>query len=133
LIYCWKTVHLMKLDLEEFEKLVSRALAEIPRVFMEKLENLEIIVEEEPSSEVLESLGLNQGELLFGLYQGVPRPDKSFFQVTLLPDRITLFRLPLLKACRTKKDIMDQIGKTVVHEIAHYFGFSEQEIRKLGY
>ena len=70
---------------------------------------------------------------LFGLYQGVPRPGKSFFQGQSLPDRIILFRQPILSICRTDQEILEQIKKTLVHEIAHHFGLTEARIRHLGY
>jgi predicted Zn-dependent protease with MMP-like domain len=108
-------------------------LEDIPEEFLEKLENMEIRVEETPSPELLEELGLTERALLFGLYQGVPRSEKSFFQGISLPDHITLFRLPILAVCRSKQDIMLQIRKTLVHEIAHHFGFTEDRIRQLGY
>jgi len=108
-------------------------LEEIPGEFLEKLENMEIVVEEAPSPETLEELGLTKQDLLFGLYQGVPRPGKSYFQGTSLPDRITLFRLPILRCCRSEQHILNQIRKTLVHEIAHHFGLTETRIRHLGY
>jgi predicted Zn-dependent protease with MMP-like domain len=108
-------------------------LDEIPEEFLEKLENMEIFVEDVPSLEQLKELGLTKGDLLFGLYQGVPTPGKSFFQGIILPDRITLFRLPILSSCRTEKNIMTQIRKTLIHEIAHHFGLTESRIRHLGY
>ena len=108
-------------------------MEDIPEEFLEKLENMEIRVEEAPSPELLEELGLTERDLLFGLYQGVPRPGKSFFQGISLPDHITLFRLPILGVCRSEQDIMLQIRKTLVHEIAHHFGLTEGRIRQLGY
>ncbi len=112
---------------------MGRALEEIPEEFLDKLENLDIFVEEVPSPELLKSLGMTDRDLLFGLYQGVPRPGKSFFQGQTLPDRIILFQQPILSICRTENDILKQIKKTLVHEIAHHFGLSEARIRQLGY
>lgn len=123
----------IRLSLDQFLTLVSRALKEIPQEFLEKLENLDIVVEEEPSPELLKELGLGERDLLFGLYQGVPRPGKSYFQGVILPERITLFRAPILRFCRSEECVRDQIKKTLVHEIAHHFGFSETRIRHLGY
>ena len=94
---------------------------------------MEIFVEEVPSLELVEELGITRGGLLFGLYQGVPRPGKSFFQGQSLPDRILLFKQPILSVCRTEQDILKQIQKTLVHEIAHHFGLSEARIRHFGY
>jgi predicted Zn-dependent protease with MMP-like domain len=94
---------------------------------------VDIFVEEAPASELLKEMGMTKGDLLFGLYQGLPRPGKSFFQGQSLPDRITLFRLPILSICRTEHEITEQIKKTLVHEIAHHFGLTEARIRHLGY
>ncbi|MBI4763811.1 MAG: metallopeptidase family protein [Deltaproteobacteria bacterium] len=73
------------------------------------------------------------GYLYYGLYQGFLRPGKSFFQGQSLPDRIILFRQPILSICRTKHEIKEQIKKTLIHEIAHHFGLPEARIRHLGY
>ncbi|MBI4763809.1 MAG: metallopeptidase family protein [Deltaproteobacteria bacterium] len=94
---------------------------------------MDIFVEEVPSPELLKEMGMTRGDLLFGLYQGVPRPGKSFFQGQALPDRIILFRQPILSICRTAHEIMEQIKKTLIHEIAHHFGLTEARIRHLGY
>lgn len=94
---------------------------------------MDIFVEEAPSPELLKELGMSDRDLLFGLYQGVPISGKSFFQGQSLPDRIILFRQPILSICRTKHEIKEQIKKTLIHEIAHHFGLTEARIRHLGY
>ena len=121
------------IGLREFQKIAVRALREIPEEFLEKMENVEVWVEEEPDSEILEELGLGSGGTLFGIYQGLPRGEESFFHASVLPNRITLFRRPILEACRSPEEVREQIRKTVVHEIAHHFGFSEKRLRELGY
>jgi predicted Zn-dependent protease with MMP-like domain len=113
--------------------MVNRALEDIPEEFLKLLENLEIFIEEEPSGELREQLGLRSGDFLFGLYQGVPRTDRHFFQGIVLPDRITLFRQSFIRSCRSEAVMLEQIRRTLVHEIAHHFGFSERRIRELGY
>ena len=118
---------------EEFEELVSEAIDEIPPDFLKMLENVEILVEDTPSRELLRQLGLDGRGTLFGLYQGVPRPHKSTFHMFPLPDRITIFRLPILNVCRTREQIANQVRKTVMHEVAHHFGFSEERLKELGY
>jgi predicted Zn-dependent protease with MMP-like domain len=123
----------MRVSLDQFEDLVNRAMEEIPEEFLEKLENVDIFVEEVPSPELLKEMGMTGRDLLFGLYQGVPRPGKSFFQGQALPDRIILFRQPILSICHTAHEIMEQIKKTLIHEIAHHFGLTEARIRHLGY
>jgi predicted Zn-dependent protease with MMP-like domain len=117
---------------QEFEELVDQALEEIPPEFLEKLENVEILVEEEPSRELLREVGL-RGGTLFGLYQGIPETHKSSFHFCPMPDRILIFRRPILRACRTRGQVVREIRKTVMHEVAHHFGFSEERLRELGY
>lgn len=112
---------------------MARALEEIPEEFLEKLEAVDLFVEDDPSPELLDQLGLDGKDILFGVYQGVPLPEKSYFQGVILPDRITLFRNAFLLSFRSEKAIQTHIKKTLVHEIAHHFGFSESRIRQLGY
>lgn len=94
---------------------------------------MDIFVEEAPDPELLKEMEITGRNLLFGLYQGVPISGKSFFQGQSLPDRIILFRQPILSICRTKHEIKEQIKKTLIHEIAHHFGLTEARIRHLGY
>ncbi|MBI5585747.1 MAG: metallopeptidase family protein [Deltaproteobacteria bacterium] len=121
------------IGIREFRKIAAEALSKIPEEFLEKLENVEVWVEEEPDPEMLEELGLDPRETLFGIYQGLPRGEQSFFQAQVLPNRITLFRRPILEVCQNRDEIQEQIRKTVIHEIAHHFGFSEKRLRELGY
>lgn len=121
------------IGIREFRKLAAQALQDVPEEFLEKLENVEVWVEEEPDPEMLEELGLGSPETLFGIYQGQPLGEQSFFQAPVLPNRITLFRRPILEVCRSREEVAEQIRRTVVHEIAHHFGFSEARLQELGY
>jgi predicted Zn-dependent protease with MMP-like domain len=117
----------------EFERLVARALDDIPEEFARHLDNVAVVIEDEPTAAMLRDLGLDpERETLFGLYRGVPL-SKRPHSLTTLPDHITIFRAPLLRICRAPAAIERQIKVTVVHEIAHYFGLDEQRIRRLGY
>lgn len=124
---------IIRLTLKQFNELVSQALEEIPENFLKKLENVEIVIEEDPSPDLLRELGLGRDDVLFGLYQGIPLPEKSTFQGLSLPDRIALFRNPIVRISRSKEQVLEQIKKTLVHEIAHHFGFAEKKIRRLGF
>lgn len=124
--------HEMNIQTEEFEKLVSQALEDIPKEFLDKMENIEIIVENEPTREILKEMGLLGKGTLFGLYQGLPLPHRSIFQVMTFPDRIVIYRNPILRAFRTPHEIIEQVKKTVVHEVAHHFGISDKRLRELG-
>ncbi|MGH9443774.1 MAG: metallopeptidase family protein [Thermoanaerobaculia bacterium] len=112
---------------EEFEALVSEALDSVPAEFQEYLGNTLVSVEEEPSPKMLSDLGVPRGSTLFGLYTGTPLTKRES-NFAALPDAIALFRGPILRACRTREQVVDQIRKTVVHEIGHFFGLSDQDL-----
>jgi len=117
----------------EFEALVAEALDHIPEEFARHLENVAVTVEDEPHPDLLRKLGLDPHRAtLFGLFQGVPLPGRPF-DFTGLPDRIVIFSGPLLRACNGRTQLERRIRATVVHEIAHFFGFDERRIRRLGY
>jgi predicted Zn-dependent protease with MMP-like domain len=98
------------------------------------LHNLEIVVEKRPSAGLLRAEGLDpRQDTLYGLYQGVPLPDRSAFDPPILPDKITIFSEPLLEDFPDPEELREQIRLTVLHEIAHYFGMDEEEIEDLGY
>ena len=118
----------------EFEVLVGEALDELPLEFARYLENVEVVVEEEPDAELLRGMGLDPvRNTLFGLYQGVPLQRRGFGFGNALPDKITIFRRPLVRACRTPDRIRREIRRTVIHEIGHHFGFDDRALRREGY
>ena len=122
------------MERDEFEALVAAALDGIPDVFARYLHNVAVVVEDEPSAALLASMRLDpQRTTLFGLYQGVPLQARPHDYAGNLPDRITIFRGPLLRACATRGALERQIRMTVVHEIAHFFGLDDRRIRRLGY
>ncbi len=124
----------LDLSMDEFEKMTSQAIREIPEDFLEALENVEVFVEEEAGQEVLDELGIGFPGSLLGLYQGVPRGEQSAFNPPpILPHRIILFLRPILRISRNRREVVEQIKKTLVHEIAHHFGFSDNRLRELGY
>ncbi len=118
----------------ELRKQVARVLDKLPKQFRQRLSNIEIVVEERPAEELLLAEGLDpRHDTLYGLYQGVPLPDRSEFYPPILPDKITIFSEPLLRDFADPEKLREQIRLTVLHEIAHYFGMDEDEIDKLGY
>lgn len=121
------------MEREEFEKVVEEVIESLPEIFREKLENLVIIVEDWPSNSDLKSLGLRSRDSLFGLYKGVPLTKRGALFGNFPPDCIVIFKKPLEKAFRDINDMKREIAKTVMHEIAHHFGFDEEMLRKLGY
>lgn len=97
------------------------------------MENVEVVVEEAPSAEDLQAVGLGPGETLFGLYRGVPRDERSVWQGGMLPDQIVIYRRPLEASARERTELIRQIRITIMHEIGHFFGMDEDELRRLGY
>ena len=115
----------------DFEQLVAEALDELPRRFRRYLRNIAVIVEGEPSRELLEDMGLWPHGTLLGLYHGVPLPRRGFSYGNVLPDRITIFQRPIEAMGRTRRDIKEAVKDTVVHEIGHYFGLDDARIEEL--
>ena len=118
----------------EFEDTVRDALDDMPDEFARYLDNVQVVIEDEPSPELLRSVGLNpRHDTLFGLYQGVPLQRRGGTFGGALPDKISIFYRPLVRAFTSPERIRRQVRKTVIHEIAHYFGLDDATIRKLGY
>jgi len=121
-------------DPATFERIVAEALDEIPEEFARHLENVAVVIEDEPSPALLRRMGIDaRRATLFGLYEGVPLPRRPHDFAGMPPDRITIFRGPLLRACATADTLRREVARTVVHEIAHFFGFDDRRIRALGY
>jgi predicted Zn-dependent protease with MMP-like domain len=114
-----------------FEKLVAEALDELPRRFRRKMRNIAVVVESEPSRELLEEMGLWPDGTLLGLYQGIPLTERGFSYGNVLPDRITIFQKPIEAMCRTRDEIKQTVKDTVVHEVGHYFGLDDDQIEEL--
>ena len=116
---------------DEFQKLVDEAVTSIPKEFLEKLENVAIVIEDWPNSHQLRNLKLSKNNLLFGLYEGVPQTRRGRYGIgATLPDKITIFKLPLMMVSGDYQMLKKNVADTVVHEIAHHFGMSEDDIRK---
>lgn len=115
-----------------FERLVEKALRELPPSFREKLDNVQIVVKAEPETADLAEAGLDAGWTLFGLYQGVPQTERVNYGFNL-PDRITLFQGPIERACRSNWQIRKEVRQTVWHELAHHFGISDERLHEIGF
>ena len=116
---------------EEFEQLVVQALEELPDFFKEKLQNVDVVVTDWPTEAEIRAVGLKPGQLLFGLYQGIPLTKRTSHYGLVLPDKITIYRLPILRICRTRENIIRQVQRTVKHELAHHFGIDDDRLREL--
>lgn len=116
---------------EEFAELIGDALDQLPDKYTSKLENVIITYEDEPSGEQREKLKLACNQSLFGLYEGIPMTKRGNGFSGQLPDKITLFKLPLFNASNDQSDFKKRIKHTLWHEIAHYFGLDHERIHEL--
>ncbi len=115
----------------EFEAHVARALKTIPRRFRDAMQNIAIVVEDAPDPALLEEMGAGPDDTLFGLYVGTPLPERQWDRGNNLPDRIILFQASHEDEAEDEDDLICSIGETLIHEIGHYFGLSEEEIEQI--
>ena len=115
---------------KEFEDMVNRVVAQLPPDYLARLKNVAILVKDQPDLDQRQKLMLRANQTLFGLYEGVPLSQRQG-TVKLLPDKITVFQKPLEHASENINDLFKNIGKTVWHEVAHYFGLNHEQIREL--
>ena len=116
---------------EEFKHLVDEALETIPDRFRNAMQNIAIVIEDEPSAEQLAEVEVEPPDTLLGLYQGTPLPERQWAHGNVLPDKITLFQGPIEDSSEDEDDVVVAIGETLIHEIGHYFGLSEEEIEEI--
>jgi predicted Zn-dependent protease with MMP-like domain len=116
----------------EFEKLVEEGVALIPAELRALISNVQIVIEDEPSAALLDELGVPADETLFGLYTGTPLTERTT-EYSALPDRITIFRRPLLEEFDHPDELRREVARTVIHEIAHHFGIDEDRLAELGW
>jgi len=119
------------MDRARFEQLVEEALAELPPEFTARFDNVTVMVQDWASPEQLAKVNLRDPHHLLGLYEGIPLTERPRAYDGALPDRITIFRIPIEEMSRTDNDIKAQVRKTVMHELGHYFGMSESELRDI--
>ena len=117
---------------DSFEQFVEEVINDLRKMLRNAVWNLGVLVEEEPSDDLLLELGHEPNEHLLGLYVGVPLPERTFGEEPYLPDQILIFRKPLERMCQNRRELREQIRITVIHELAHYFGFDEDHLQRLG-
>lgn len=116
---------------DRFRQLVSEALDTIPSRFRRHLKNIAVVVEDDPSPALLAEMEIEPPDTLFGLYQGTPLPDRRWDYGNVLPDRIVIFQGPIEDVSETEDDVVTEIGETLIHEVGHYFGLTEEEIEDI--
>ncbi len=115
----------------EFDRRVADAVASIPAEFRRAMRNLAIVVEDEPPRDLLREMGIEPPDTLLGLYQGTPLTERAWDYGNALPDRILLFQGPHERAAEDDDDLVVAIGETLIHEVGHYFGLSEEAIQEI--
>jgi len=116
---------------EAFEKLVAEAVTLIPARFRREMQNLALVVEDEPDAQILAELEIEPPDSLYGLYQGTPLPERHWGEGNRLPDRITIYQRPIEQDAEDDADARDMIAETLIHEVGHYFGLSEEQIEEI--
>lgn len=116
---------------DKFKALVEEAIDSIPPRFAAAMHNVAIVIDDVPSADVLEEMEIGPDDVLLGLYQGIPLPDRQSYG-NALPDKITLYQQSIEEDCDGDEDeIVVAIGETLIHELGHYFGLSEEEIMEI--
>ena len=116
---------------QRFERLVAEAVTLIPKRFRREMKNLALIVEDEPQPDLLREMDIEPPDSLYGLYQGTPLTERRWDYGNTLPDRITLYQKPIEEDCEDEDEVRAVIGETLIHEVGHYFGLSEEEIEEI--
>jgi len=116
---------------KRFEQLVARAIEALPKEFIDRLENIIVVVEDYPTRNQLAKTGVRRNYTLLGLYEGVPLTKRGIHYNLVPPDKITIFQKPIESECRDDAEITAEIQRVVQHEIAHYFGIGESKLRQI--
>ena len=118
------------MDRKKFEQLVDEGIQAIPKKFLDKLDNVTIVVEDEPNKFQRDETGMRRGSILFGLYEGVPQTARGYYYGSVLPDKITIFQKPIEQFAKSEDAVKEMVRDTVWHEIAHHLGMDEKEVRQ---
>ncbi|GBD10537.1 hypothetical protein HRbin23_00181 [bacterium HR23] len=121
----------IRLSRRAFRRLVQEALAGLPATVLAYLDNVDILVQDWPTPQQLASVGAESPYDLLGLYEGIPRTERSFYNL-VLPDRITLFQRPIEAVCESAEEVAQQVRVTILHELAHYYGWKDADMERLG-
>jgi predicted Zn-dependent protease with MMP-like domain len=120
------------METEKFEHLVIKAVESLPEEFRERMDNVDVVVADEPTRRQLTKTERQRGETLLGLYEGVPLTERTHGYGFVVPDIITIFQRPIEEMCRSDTEIIAEVRKVVLHEIAHHFGISDERLHELG-
>lgn len=121
----------MNINDMEFETLINRAMEELPQEYIRNLNNVAITYADEPTPEQLKKQGVREGSLLLGLYEGIPQTQRGAGYTFVLPDKITLFKHPIMQVSHDESSLFAQVKRTLWHEIAHHYGLGHDTIHRL--
>lgn len=122
---------MLELSDHEFDALITRAMDELPQEYITGLDNVAIVYEDEPNEEQKQKMKLDSHHLLLGLYEGIPLTHRGNGYSFVLPDKITLFKRPILAVVNNEEELFEQIKRTLWHEIAHYYGLGHDHMDSL--
>lgn len=122
----------MRLTESDFEQLVVDVLDSLPENLLQVLDNVEVVIEPQPTRAQLRRMGITSGSL-FGLYEGIPLTERDSSYSIVAPDKITIFQRVIENDCSTEQEVADQVRTTVIHEVAHHFGIDEDKLEELGW
>ncbi|QHN42498.1 hypothetical protein GII36_01380 [Candidatus Mycosynbacter amalyticus] len=121
----------MQISDEHFDKLITRAMDELPQEYISGLDNVAIVQADDPTDEQKQKMHIDDHHLLLGLYEGIPLPARGAGYTFVLPDKITLFKHPLLKVSHDEHEFFEQVKRTLWHEMAHFYGLSHSDMDRL--
>lgn len=121
---------MLKLERDEFEKIIQEGIRAIPERFLRKLDNVSIVIDDEPTPAQKKKLDIHPSWTLYGLYEGVPQISRGANYTAVLPDKITIFQKPIEARATDREDVKRIVRDTVWHEIAHHFGMDESRVRR---
>lgn len=123
----------MRVGQRAFERLVADALDSLPDAILRLLDNIAVVVADEPTAHQMQRVGLAANEVLLGLYEGIPRTERASGYGAVLPDKVTIFQRGIEEMCDTEDELVDAVRHTVVHELAHHLGISDARLIDLGF
>ena len=115
-----------------FEAIVARSLDDLPEEFRDSMDNVETVVEDWPDAETMQRAGVDHPSQLLGFYHGVPLTRRDHSYSFVLPDKISIYRMPILMRCRTADQVRGMVGRVVRHLVAHHFGIDDERLREIG-
>lgn len=116
------------MSLTEFERLVEETLEDLPKQFLDLLDNIAIMVEDEPTEDDLETAEGEEDSELLGIFRGVPRTERAYDTAVVMPDQIVVFRGPILRMTSSRDEAVQEIRETVIHELGHFFGLEDDDM-----